>query len=223
MRFTSPAPIWETRGLETECKARNRIGIPGRILDKPTLREAFDIDRTGAIISSKSAIANPVQLAAGLLRRAVEHGAKIFHPLMSATSFAGSHGVILDTGKHFIVAKSVVFCTGRGAQRPPEEGHKDHIQLGYRVTSESPLPELARPYTRMGSLDALSILANNSIRAPGGRRRRRRSGSALLSGPQHRAQKRSDRKQDRGANPGLTFEPTYKWTAAFGKAQTDCR
>src|SRR5580698_28469 len=100
------------RGLEKECEARNRIGLPGRFLSKRALREAFGFDRTGAILSPKSAVANPVQLAAGLLRRAILLGAELYSPVNIRDVMATRHGVVLDTGGHFIEAKQVVFCTG---------------------------------------------------------------------------------------------------------------
>jgi glycine/D-amino acid oxidase-like deaminating enzyme len=59
-----------SRGLEHESIARNRVGIPGEYLARRALNSRFGINRSGAILSPNSAIANPIQLAAGLLRRA---------------------------------------------------------------------------------------------------------------------------------------------------------
>lgn len=100
------------RGLKRELTARHRAGLPGEYLDAAALREQFGIDRTGAILSPGSAIANPVQLADGLLRRAVAKGAKLYSPVEIKNVVATRHGVVLDTGKHFIEARHAVFCTG---------------------------------------------------------------------------------------------------------------
>ena len=100
------------RGLRDELLARHRAGLPGEFVDSAMLRERFGIDRTGAILSPDSAIANPVQLADGLLRRAIAKGAKIYSPVEIRDVVATKHGVILDTGKHFIEADHAVFCTG---------------------------------------------------------------------------------------------------------------
>jgi glycine/D-amino acid oxidase-like deaminating enzyme len=101
-----------SRGLHAETIARHRAGLPGEFLDASALREQFGIERTGAIWSPKSAVANPVQLAAGLLRRAARSGARIFSPVRIEDVMATPHGVVLDTGAHFIEAKYAVFCTG---------------------------------------------------------------------------------------------------------------
>ena len=100
------------RGLADECKARHRAGLSGEYLDAADLRERFDINRTGAISSPGSAIANPVQLADGLLRRAIGKGVTLYSPVEIKDVVATHHGVILDTGKHFIETKHAIFCTG---------------------------------------------------------------------------------------------------------------
>ncbi|HEY5336940.1 MAG TPA: FAD-dependent oxidoreductase, partial [Rhizomicrobium sp.] len=100
------------RGLESEMRARHRAGLPGEYLNAATLRARFGIDRTGAILSPGSAMANPVQLATGILRRAMAKGVKFYSPVEIKNVVATGHGVILDTGGHFIEAKQAVFCTG---------------------------------------------------------------------------------------------------------------
>ena len=100
------------RGLETELKARKRAGLAGEYLSAADLRARFGIDRTGAILSPGSAIANPVQLATGLLRRAMADGVQFYSPVEIENVVATQHGVILDTGTHFIEAKHAIFCTG---------------------------------------------------------------------------------------------------------------
>jgi glycine/D-amino acid oxidase-like deaminating enzyme len=100
------------RGLQHELRARRRAGLPGDYVDAAMLRNRFGIDRTGAILSPGSAIANPVQLADGLLHRAAGKGAKIYSPVEIRDVVATRHGVILDSGKHFIEADHAVFCTG---------------------------------------------------------------------------------------------------------------
>jgi glycine/D-amino acid oxidase-like deaminating enzyme len=76
------------------------------------LRAQFGIGRTGAILSPGSAIANPMQLAAGLLRRAAHAGVAIYSPVRIDDILATQHGVVLDTGEHFIEAQQCVLCTG---------------------------------------------------------------------------------------------------------------
>lgn len=97
------------RALMAEQKARKRAGITGRYLDAAALKANFGIDREGAIESANSASANPVQLAAGLLRRA---NIPVYSPVEIKAVLATAHGVVLDAGEHFIEARHCVFCTG---------------------------------------------------------------------------------------------------------------
>jgi glycine/D-amino acid oxidase-like deaminating enzyme len=100
------------RALTEECRQRNRAGLPGEFLDAARLREIFGIERTGAIFSPGAAIANPVALAAGLLKRAAKRGLEIYTPVEITDVLATAHGVLLDTGAHFIEARHCIFCTG---------------------------------------------------------------------------------------------------------------
>ncbi len=101
-----------SRGMAKEMRTRRRIGLPGELLPAAALRETFGIDRTAAIFSPGSASANPAQLTVGLLRRAIRNGAKVYSPVDVKRLMAAAHGVVLDTGRHFIEAKHCVFCTG---------------------------------------------------------------------------------------------------------------
>ena len=100
------------RALREECRQRNRADLPGEFLDAGRLREIFGIDRTGAVFSPGAAVANPVALAAGLLKRAARRGLEIYTPIEITDVLATDHGVLLDTGSHFIEAKHCIFCTG---------------------------------------------------------------------------------------------------------------
>jgi glycine/D-amino acid oxidase-like deaminating enzyme len=113
------------RGLEKEARARNRAGLACEFLSARELRARYGIDRTGAIFSDGAAVADPVALARGLLRKARGRGARIFAPCDVKDVMATHHGVMLDTGTHFVEAKHVVFCTGYEAVKGlPTRGTK---------------------------------------------------------------------------------------------------
>jgi glycine/D-amino acid oxidase-like deaminating enzyme len=101
-----------SRGMEKEVETRHRIGLPGEFLPASRLRETFGIDRTAAIVTPGSASADPARLTIGLLRRAIRNGAVVYSPVEIKRLMAARHGVVLDTGAHFIEAKHCVFCTG---------------------------------------------------------------------------------------------------------------
>ena len=101
-----------SRGLLAECKERQRIGLPGEYLNGSVLRSTYGVERTGAIVSPGSAMANPVQLAIGLLQKSAKKGVKIYSPTQINDILATHHGVTVDAGAHFIQARYCIFCTG---------------------------------------------------------------------------------------------------------------
>lgn len=100
------------RAMSAECRMRKRAGLPARYLTSGELKGRFDIERQGGILSPDSGSANPVQLGAGLLRRAVRNGAVVYSPVEIRDVLSSSHGVVLDTGTHFLEARFCIFCTG---------------------------------------------------------------------------------------------------------------
>lgn len=101
------------RALAKEAEERARLDLPSTFLNARELAEQFGIKRTGAIFSLKSASANPGQLAAGLMRRALANGITLYSPVEVVDVLADPSGVSLkmDNG-HVVRAKKVVFCTG---------------------------------------------------------------------------------------------------------------
>jgi glycine/D-amino acid oxidase-like deaminating enzyme len=207
------------RGLEQESRARNRAGIPGEFLDKQALAEAFGIDRRGAILSPKSAIANPVQLAAGLLRRAAANGAKIYAPVNVAEIVATHHGVILDTGAHFIEAKHVVFCTGYEVLKGlPSKGAKITSSWAVATRPHARYPawldrtlvwEASDPYLYMRTTPDGRVVAGGE--------------DEDIDLPSYRARAIGRKAARLVAKvgtliPGLDLKPAHKWTGAFGES-----
>jgi glycine/D-amino acid oxidase-like deaminating enzyme len=208
------------RGLERESGARNRAGIPGGYLDKRALRDAFGIDRTGAILSPKSAIANPVQLAAGLLRRAVAEGAEIYSPVNIQDVMATRHGVILDTGRHFIEAKQAVFCTGYEVLKGlPKKRTKITSSWAIASRPRASYPrwldrtvvwEAATPYLYLRTTPDGRLIAggeDEDIDLPSYRSRNIERKSARLAA------------KVGALIPGLELRPSHKWTGAFGESE----
>jgi glycine/D-amino acid oxidase-like deaminating enzyme len=100
------------KGLIAEHELRRRAGLPGVFLDHRALLEQFEMTRAGALLSPGSADADPVQLAAGLLKVAVSRGARVFEA--EAVAFDGGGrlaSVGLSNGRQ-IEAASVVLATG---------------------------------------------------------------------------------------------------------------
>ncbi|MNH49071.1 Gamma-glutamylputrescine oxidoreductase [compost metagenome] len=101
------------RALEAEAEARAAMGLDSRFLTAAELDEQFGVERTGAILSGGSASADPAQLAAGLLRRAADRGARIYSPVKVMQAASDPDGVTLLTDEGPAVrASAVVFCCG---------------------------------------------------------------------------------------------------------------
>jgi glycine/D-amino acid oxidase-like deaminating enzyme len=207
------------RALQDENKARNRAGIPGVFLAQAELKSRFGIDRTGAILSPDSAVANPTQLAAGLLRRACERGARIFCPVNVVDVMASSHGVVLDTGKHFVEAKHAIFCTGYEVLKGlPTKGSKITSSWAVATRPHAHYPrwldrtlvwEAATPYLYLRTTPDQRLVAGGE--------------DEEIDLPSYRAKKLSAKGDTLAAKleeliPGVKLRPAYKWTGAFGES-----
>lgn len=98
------------RALRTEAAMRQEHGIPGTYLTGAALRERFGIPRTGALFADGVAVADPVLLTSALL--AAASNLEIQAPVDVRSAATDPRGVLLETDRGRIIARSVVFCTG---------------------------------------------------------------------------------------------------------------
>lgn len=77
--------------LREEAEARQQAGIHASYLTASELKDAFGIDRDGAILSHDNLALDPRKLTAGLLLKALERGARLHAPV-EATEIAQSGG-----------------------------------------------------------------------------------------------------------------------------------
>ena len=101
------------RALASEADARAAMGLDSVFLHPAQLRQTYGIERTGAILSTGSASADPGRLAAGLFRRAIQSGAQVHAPVeVSGVLRGGGHlTVVTDAGVE-VQATHVVYCCG---------------------------------------------------------------------------------------------------------------
>ncbi|MGQ3039428.1 MAG: NAD(P)/FAD-dependent oxidoreductase [Brevundimonas sp.] len=210
------------RALEAEAEARAAIGLESEFLKAADLRERFDIDRTGAILSQGSAGADPARLAAGLLRRAAADGASIHSPVEVLEAVSDPDGVTLltDAG-HAVRARTVVFCCGyefpKGVPTP-----------GAEVISTWALASTPRPRSPGWLKDTLVWEASD----PYLYFRMSRDGRLIVGGEDeqspdaHADPAKLKRKCETIARklkrllPGEDFEIDYNWAGAFGESAT---
>jgi glycine/D-amino acid oxidase-like deaminating enzyme len=105
--------VLDAHGLKREAAQRQRIGLASEYLDRAALRHHFGIDRPAALLNHGNAEANPVELAAGYLRRAIKAGARFHAPHDVADIECHRRGITLhmSDGIH-VHARHVIFCTG---------------------------------------------------------------------------------------------------------------
>ncbi|MGE0213142.1 MAG: NAD(P)/FAD-dependent oxidoreductase [Parvibaculaceae bacterium] len=101
------------RALQEEERLRRRAGLPSRYVDGNSLLAEAGFDRTGALVSEGAGEVDPAQLAAGLLRRAVENGAVVASPVEITTAECGGGVVALgDAEGRIHLARRAIFATG---------------------------------------------------------------------------------------------------------------
>lgn len=98
--------------LAHEHTLRHRIGIPGELLDRGALLEAFQMDRVGALVSSGAAEADPLCLSLGLLRIALQRGALLVEDEVINYDWSASSTAVTLAGGRIVEAKHLVLATG---------------------------------------------------------------------------------------------------------------
>lgn len=105
--------VLDAKGLRREVAQRQKIGLASEYLDRKTLWHHFRVDRSAALLNHANAEANPIELAAGYLRRAIQSGAHLHAPHEVVDIQRNRQGTTLLTGDGIqIHAGQVVFCTG---------------------------------------------------------------------------------------------------------------
>lgn len=210
------------RALSVEAEARAKAGVSGVFLGRAQVMERFGIKRTGAILSAGSAQANPMQLAAGLLRRAMAAGVRLCSPVAIKAVAADSNGVILTTdADEEIAARHVVFCTGYEVMNAvPDEGHA--IKSTWAIASErgSAGPawlddhivwEASDPYLYLRRMPDGRIVAGGEDEPFS----REHEDTRLLTEKARRIAEKV-----KALIPGLKFKISHRWAGAFGESKT---
>ena len=203
------------RALEAEAEARAAIGLDSVFIGPADLRERFGIDRTGAIVSSGSASADPARLAQA-------NGATVYSRVEVMQAASDPEGVTLltDAG-HAVRARQVVFCCGyefpKGVTTPgarvistwalaSKPGTPCPVWLRDTLVWEASDPYL---YFRM-TPDGRLIVGGEDEDAPGAHEdpARLKRKSATI------------RDKLKVLLPDLEFEVDYSWAGAFGESAT---
>jgi glycine/D-amino acid oxidase-like deaminating enzyme len=117
--------ILDASGLAKEVRARERLGLPSRHLDRSALRSCFGLSRSAAILSDNNIAADPRARASGFLRRALQLGTKLFAPHEIVDIQSGRHAALAVTKDRFTIeSRQIVLCTGYELPKiVPVHGH----------------------------------------------------------------------------------------------------
>ncbi|MGE0714869.1 MAG: NAD(P)/FAD-dependent oxidoreductase [Alphaproteobacteria bacterium] len=208
--------------LRREADARAAAGVPGDFLDAAALADDFGIERTGAILSDGSAAADPVRLAAGLLRRAASAGVRVCSPVEIVDIAETSRGVTLMAADGArIEAARAVFCTGYEVPKAvPRSGHR--IKSTWAIASAPGVVapawladhlvwEAADPYLYLRLTADGRIVAGGEDEpwsdAHADRRLLQRKTATIAA-------------KVRALLPGIRFRIAQRWAGAFGETPT---
>ena len=209
------------RALAREAQARNAIGISATFLDARQLKDQYQVDRTGAIVSEVSASANPAQLTAGILRATIKLSVEIIENSEITDFVSLSDKVALSTATGSIItASSVVFCTGYEFLKAV--ANKDHQIIStwaFASAKRVQLPawlanhlvwEASDPYLYFRTADNGRLIAGGEDE---------KDENAYLD-ERKLAQKSTIIAQKVGALIGCDVgKPEYRWAAAFGSTR----
>jgi glycine/D-amino acid oxidase-like deaminating enzyme len=208
-----------SRGMEKEARARNRAGLECEFLPAAALKARYGINRTAAIFSEGAAVADPVALARGLLRRARARGTRIFAPCDVRGVMATRQGVMLDAGGWFVEARAAVFCTGYEVLKGlPKQGTKITSSWAAATAPHAEYPdwldhtllwEAAEPYLYMRTGAAGQLIVGGE--------------DADLDSPSYRASTLGLKARKLALKtsrllPGLKPKWTHVWAGAFGES-----
>jgi glycine/D-amino acid oxidase-like deaminating enzyme len=105
--------VLDANGLKREVAQRQRIGLSSEYIGRRALRHHFGIDRPAALLNHGNAEANPLELAAGYMRKAIAAGSRFHAPHDIVDIECNRREITLLTHDGIqIHARHVVFCTG---------------------------------------------------------------------------------------------------------------
>jgi glycine/D-amino acid oxidase-like deaminating enzyme len=213
--------VLNAHGLASEARARERIGLPSRYLDRHALHARFGLSRSAAIVSDNNVAADPRALASGFLRRAQQLGARLYAPHEIADIHSRKHTAIAVTKDRFTIeSRQIVLCTGYEMPKVvPVESHS--IQSTW-VIATKPQPkrlwpeecfiwEAADPYLYLRTTtDGRIICGGEDAEFADAEHR-----DALLNEKAKTLEKKLAMML-----PKVDPRPEFAWTASFGQSNT---
>lgn len=207
-------------GLAREAEARRAIGLETTLLDRARLRALTGIDRPAALLSHGGFSADPRRLAAGFLRAAIAHGARLAAPVEIADIEHSPDRVVAHTRDGWIACRTIVFATGYEFPAfVPLDGHR---LLSTWAIATAPQPrrlwpggamvwEASDPYLYCRTTpDGRAIIGGEDEDFVDEKKR-----DALIA-----AKAAALAKKAKALFPRLDTRPAMAWTGTFGGSET---
>lgn len=216
-----PGNVLDVKGLKSELTARHNIGLPSELLGRNELQRSTGIAKPAALISRGAAEVDPLKLAAGLLRRSVVRGARIFAPIEVADVSPRRAGVTVSmTDGHVLDTRFVVFATGYEVPKGVSTtGHKI-ISTWSIATAPQPdrlwpgrelIWEAADPYLYIRTTADGRVLAGGEDEDFSDSDKR----DALIATKTATLQRKLER-----LLPNMDMRPDFRWAGSFGESST---
>lgn len=208
-------------GLREEVEARRQAGIFAKYLDATALKERFEIDRKGAILSYGNLALDPRKLTSGLLNAAQARGARLFAPV-EAVSIEDSNDEVTVATKDgpTVTASHVVLATGYELMDMVPSSEHRVISTWAMATKPQPrrvwpeeafIWEASDPYLYMRTTKDGRIICGGEDEEFADEDRRDR----LLPAKIRRISDKLKR-----LHPRVDAEPQFSWTGSFGTTRT---
>lgn len=211
-----------SRALRTEHAARAVAGLPGHVVSSSALAGRYGITRAAAILSTGAASANPAQLTAGLLRRGISRGLRVYTSADVQEVSTDRDRVVLGVvDGPVVVAGFAVFCTGYEA--PTALPMQDERLKSTWAMATAPLKrvpawlrrtivwEASDPYLYLRSTPDGRLIAGGEDEKTAGRH-------LDVAAMAEKAKRISAKVQ--ALLPALSFRVTHRWAGVFGESST---
>lgn len=132
--------VLDAKGLMHEMSCRRSTGLPCDYLDRAMLENMFGIEHEAALVTPGGITVNPMKMAAGFLKDALENGARLFAPVMveNAVYEDGHVRIVTDAGVS-VTAGHAIFATGY--EMPERVVARRHKLLSTYAIATRPQPE----------------------------------------------------------------------------------
>lgn len=211
--------VLDAEGLKQEADARRHIGLPTEYLTRSQVAET-GLRKNAALRSQGSMRANPLALAAGLLKHAQARGARIYSPVTAEKLSPHARGVtVLTQGGPVIEASHVIYACGYEVPKAVLGKHEIHStyafatkpQRGKLWKGEALIWEASDPYLYVRSTPEGRVICGGGDEAFADEETR----DALLARKVKALQSKLGK-----LVPSLDTTAEYAWCGSFGVTQT---